>query len=101
MESLSYEVPGVHAGRSVAFGLFNDETGTEDVVIVAEADSEDPARQQQLADQIRQHVTRRSAIALRYVPVVGPHWILKTSSGKTARKANREKFLKEWKAEGS
>jgi hypothetical protein len=27
--------------------------------------------------------------------VVGPRWILKTSSGKTARAANREKFLQE------
>ncbi len=95
LEALSYEVPGVHAGRSVAFGLFNEESGTEDVVLVAEADIEDPAEQEQIANQIRQHVTRRSAIALRYVRVVGPHWILKTSSGKTARRANREKFLKE------
>ncbi len=95
LEALSYEVSGVHAGRSVAFGLFNEESGTEDVVLVAEADIEDPAEQEQIANQIRQHVTRRSAIALRYVRVVGPHWILKTSSGKTARRANREKFLKE------
>ena len=36
LESLTYEVPGVHAGRSVAFGIFNDEAGTEDVVVIAE-----------------------------------------------------------------
>lgn len=96
LESLSYEVPGVHAGRSVAFGLFNEETGTEDVIMVAEADTEDPGDQGRIADRIRQHITTRSAIALRHVRVVGPHWILKTSSGKTARRANREKFLREW-----
>ncbi len=96
LESLSYEVPGVHAGRSVAFGLFNEETGTEDVIMVAEADAVDPDEQARIADLIRQHVTKRSAIALRHVRVVGPHWILKTSSGKTARRANREKFLREW-----
>jgi acyl-CoA synthetase (AMP-forming)/AMP-acid ligase II len=79
----------------VAFGLFNDETGTEDVVLVAESDTEDLSEQERIAGLIRQHVTRRSAIALRHVRVVGPHWILKTSSGKTARRANREKFLKE------
>ena len=99
LESLSYEVPGVHAGRSVAFGIFNEETGTEDVAMVAEADTEDRSEQERLADLIRSHVTKRSAVALRYVKVVGPHWILKTSSGKTARRANREKFLKEWQAE--
>jgi fatty-acyl-CoA synthase len=95
LELLSYEVPGVHAGRSVAFGIFDEVEGTEEVVIIAEIDSEDAAEQQKIADAIRAHVTRNSAIALRHVKVVGPKWILKTSSGKTARSANKEKFLEE------
>lgn len=95
LEMLTYEVPGVHAGRSVAFGMFDESQGTEEVVIIAEVDSEDTDEQQKVADAIRLHVTKNSAIALRYVKVVGPKWILKTSSGKTARSANKEKFLKE------
>jgi fatty-acyl-CoA synthase len=95
LELLTYEVPGVHAGRSVAFGMFDDAQGTEDVVVIAEVDSEDVFEQQKVADAIRLHVTKNSAIALRYVKVVGPQWILKTSSGKTARSANKEKFMKE------
>ena len=95
LEALTYEVPGVHAGRSVAFGMFDETQGTEEVVIIAEVDSEDAEEQQKIADAIRLHVTRNSAIALRYVKVVGPKWILKTSSGKTARSANKEKFLRE------
>jgi acyl-CoA synthetase (AMP-forming)/AMP-acid ligase II len=95
LESLTYEVSGVHAGRSVAFGMFDEAQGTEDVVIIAEVDSEDAEEQQKIADAIRLHVTKNSAIALRYVKVVGPKWILKTSSGKTARSANKEKFLQE------
>ena len=95
LEALSYEVPGVHGGRSVAFGVFNDELGTEDVYMVAEVESEDPREHERLADLIRQHVTKNSAVALRHVRVVGPRWILKTSSGKTARGANRDKFLRE------
>ncbi|HVF26296.1 MAG TPA: AMP-binding protein [Anaerolineales bacterium] len=95
LELLTYEVPGVHAGRSVAFGMFDETQGTEEVVIIAEVDLEDVGEQQRVADAIRLHVTRNSAIALRYVKVVGPQWILKTSSGKTARSANKEKFLKE------
>jgi acyl-CoA synthetase (AMP-forming)/AMP-acid ligase II len=95
LEMLTYEVPGVHAGRSVAFGMFDETQGTEEVVIIAEVDSEDTDKQQKVADAIRLHVTKNSAIALRYVKVVGPKWILKTSSGKTARSANKEKFLKE------
>ncbi len=95
LESLTYEVAGVHAGRSVAFGMFDEEQGTEEVVIIAEVDSNDEAEHQRVADAIRLHVTKNSAIALRHVKVVGPKWIVKTSSGKTARSANREKFLKE------
>jgi fatty-acyl-CoA synthase len=95
LEFLSYEIPGVHAGRTVAFGVYNAETGTEDVYMVAESDALEASEQERIADLIREHVTRNSAISLRHVRVVGPRWILKTSSGKTARAANRAKFLKE------
>jgi len=101
LETLTYEVPGVHAGRSVAFGMFDEAQGTEEVVIIAEVDSEDAQDQQKIADAIRLHVTKNSAIALRYVKVVGPKWILKTSSGKTARSANKEKFFRELEGKGS
>lgn len=100
LELLTYEVPGVHAGRSVAFGMFDEEQGTEEVVIIAEIDSEDVVEQQRISDAIRQHVTKNSAIALRHVKVVDPKWVIKTSSGKTARSANKEKFLNEFKKEG-
>ena len=100
LELLAYEVPGVHAGRASAIGVFNDATGTEDVVLVAEVDNDDPAERQKIADGIRASVTRGSAVALRYVHMVGKHWLVKTSSGKTARSTNREKFLKEMQEKG-
>jgi len=100
LELLAYEVPGVHAGRASAFGIFNEATGTEDVVIVAEVDSDDPDEKQKIADSIRVAVTRGSAVALRYVHLIGKHWLVKTSSGKTARSANREKFIKEMAEKG-
>jgi fatty-acyl-CoA synthase len=100
IELLAYEVAGVHAGRASAFGVFNDTTGTEDVVLVAEVDTEDPAERQKIADSVRATVTRGSAVALRYVHLVKSPWLVKTSSGKTARSANREKFLKEMQEKG-
>jgi fatty-acyl-CoA synthase len=95
LESLAYEVPGIHAGRAVAFGIEDPDAGTEEVVIVAEVDTDDPAERQKIADALRRHVSQNSAIALRHVHLVDSKWILKTSSGKTARSANREKFLGE------
>jgi hypothetical protein len=81
--------------------MFDETQGTEEAVIIAEVDSENANEQQKIADAIRLHVTKNSAIALRYVKVVGPKWILKTSSGKTARSANKEKFLRELEEKGA
>ena len=96
LELLAGEVEGVHPGRVVAFGVFNQDAGTEDVVMVAEVETPDEEERERLSDQIRQVVTRGSAVALRHVQVVGAHWLIKTSSGKIARSANRDKFLKEF-----
>jgi acyl-CoA synthetase (AMP-forming)/AMP-acid ligase II len=95
IESIACEVPGVHPGRVVVFGIFDERSGTEEVVLVAEVDDRNENEHMKIGDAIRQHVTKNSAIALRQVYVVGPKWILKTSSGKAARSANREKFWKE------
>ena len=103
LEGLAGDVPGVHPGRVVAFGVPNEQLGTEEVVIVAEIDVAEGRQEsipleeeyQSIADEIRLRVTRGSDIALRYVKLVGRGWLLKTSSGKTARGANREKYLQE------
>jgi fatty-acyl-CoA synthase len=93
LESLAGEVAGVRKGRCVAFGMYDQESGTEEVVIIAESESQESDKEI-IADAIRKHVTKSSAVAVRHVKVVDETWILKTSSGKTARSANKEKFLK-------
>jgi fatty-acyl-CoA synthase len=102
LERIAGEVPGIHPGRVVAFGVFNEQAGTEDVVIIAEIEKENLLHslngKQQLnaiADEIRSRVTRGSDVALRFVKLVGKDWLIKTSSGKIARIANREKYLAE------
>ncbi|HCS39457.1 MAG TPA: hypothetical protein DIW44_07730 [Anaerolineaceae bacterium] len=95
LEELAMEVPGVHAGRVVAFGVFNETTGTEDVILVAEVDTADQDERDAIGDAIRQTVTRGSAVALRHVYLVDAKWLIKTSSGKNARTANKEKYLRE------
>ncbi|HEX7556118.1 MAG TPA: AMP-binding protein [Leptolinea sp.] len=95
LEQLAMEVKGVHPGRVVAFGVFNEDSGTEEVVIVSEVDADDPAEHERIANEIRRTVTKGSAVALRHVYLVPTRWVLKTSSGKTARLANKEKYLAE------
>jgi len=64
---------------------------------VAEVDTDDTDEKQRIANEIRQTVTQGSAVALRHVHLVKEGWIIKTSSGKTARLANRDKFIEETK----
>ena len=64
-------------------------------MIVAEVDAQDPDERQRISDGIRTAVNRGSAVALRSVYLVGRHWLVKTSSGKNARLANRDKYLAE------
>ena len=97
IEMLANQVPGVHGGRAVAFGVFDETQGTEEVVVVAEVDEQSPERKKAISDEVRQHVSKNSAVVLRTVYLVGPKWLLKTSSGKIARSANREKYLAEIK----
>jgi fatty-acyl-CoA synthase len=95
IENLAGQVEGVHPGRVAAFGVYNDRAGTEDVVVIAEVDSLDEATGIEISDQVRRRVTRESDIALRQVRIVKRGWLVKTSSGKVARAANREKYLSE------
>jgi acyl-CoA synthetase (AMP-forming)/AMP-acid ligase II len=97
VEEVAAEVEGVHPGRVVAFGVFNDAAGTEDVAVVAEADVEDLEDRRRIAKDIRTQVNQGSDVVLRYVEVVDRMWLLKTSSGKVARNANREKYLEEFR----
>jgi acyl-CoA synthetase (AMP-forming)/AMP-acid ligase II len=97
LEEVAAEVEGVHPGRIVALGVFNEDAGTEDIVVVAEADVEDPGERIRISKDIRTQVNQGSDVVLRYVEVVDRMWLLKTSSGKIARNANREKYLEEFR----
>ncbi len=92
LEMLVNSVEGVYPGRAVAFGLLNPERGTEDVAIIAEVTVEDGQRSAVAAD-IRRAIASGTDIMVRYVELVPHGWLVKTSSGKVARAANRDKFL--------
>jgi acyl-CoA synthetase (AMP-forming)/AMP-acid ligase II len=98
LEEVAADVEGVHPGRVVAFGLFNEDAGTEDVVVVAETDIVEPEERRRIATDIRKRVNQGSDIALRYVEVVDRMWLVKTSSGKVARNANREKYVEQFRS---
>lgn len=100
IEHLLNDIEGIHAGRVVAFGVWNDDLGTEDIAIVVEAgDGIDPTNRQQIDPiirEIRGRIARQTDVSARYIRVVPKKWLIKTSSGKIARSANRDKFLHEF-----
>lgn len=84
-------VDGVHPGRAVAFGVDNAESGTEDLVVVAEAKSgvDDPEVRRAIAAAVRERID----CALSDVRLVPHMTLVKSSSGKLARSANRERYV--------
>lgn len=95
VEAIINEIEGVKAGRTVAFGVFNDKLGTEDIGVVAELiDDSDEARSR-IQREVRQRVVQALDVNARYIHLVDAMWLIKTSSGKIARGANRDKFLAE------
>jgi fatty-acyl-CoA synthase len=99
IEAIVNGVEGVHAGRAVAFGVPDEREGTELIAVVAEM--RDPAllddlpARKSMEKAIRLEVVRQSETTLSYVKLVGPKWLIKTSSGKIARGENRKKWAAE------
>ena len=99
IETLLNDVQGIHPGRTSAFGVMNERLGTEDIAIIAEAEAGiDPSDREATAPiirEVRARIAQSTDVSARYVHIVEPMWLVKTSSGKIARTANREKFLRE------
>lgn len=93
LEFIADGVPGVHPGRTVAFGVENEGSGTEDVVVVVEAEAGRDAEQVQ--EDVRAAIAHQSDCVARTVYVVPSMWLIKTSSGKISRTRCKAKFLEE------
>jgi fatty-acyl-CoA synthase len=85
-------VAGVVPGRVVAFGVEDEALGTERIHVVAETAAEDEARRKRItAEVIRAGMA--IDVTISRVHLVPPRWLIKSSSGKPSRKANRERVL--------
>ena len=93
LEFIADGVRGVHPGRSVAFGVDNERTGTEDVVVLVEP--EPGADGREVAERVRAAIAHGSDVVARDVRAVPPMWLIKTSSGKISRTRCKEKYLGE------
>ena len=46
--------------------------------------------------ELRRRIAQQTEVTLYDVRLMDRPWLIKTSSGKLARAANREKYLREW-----
>lgn len=88
------QVPGVIPGRVVAFGTEDEASGTEQICVVAEAAvGGDPARKR-LRLLVRE-AGMAMDVTIARVYLAPPRWLIKSSSGKPSRSANRERAQRE------
>jgi fatty-acyl-CoA synthase len=96
VEFVVNSLPSVYPGRVVAFGINDEQYGTESLAVVAELRGEfDPAKGEALEREISRLVLSTVGIAPRYTAAVPERWIVKSTAGKISRRDTRERFLRE------
>ncbi len=96
IEEIAASHRAVHDGRVIAMGVYNPDLGTEEIVIVAEVESEDLlANTVEIEREIRGQVTAGLGVSAGTVFLKPPKWIVKSTAGKPARSATFEKLQKE------
>ncbi|MBZ5615075.1 MAG: AMP-binding protein [Acidobacteriia bacterium] len=96
IEEIVASHPAIHDGRAVAMGVYNADLGTEDIVVVAEVERKDLlANATEIEGEIRNLVVAGIGVAVRTIFLKPPKWIVKSTAGKAARSATREKLLQE------
>ena len=96
VEAVVNTLPEVSPGRVVAFGVEDQEYGTQSLAIVAEvAPGLDEQKRKAVESWIRKLVLTATGTAPRYVAVVPQRWIVKSTAGKISRTETRAKFVGE------
>jgi fatty-acyl-CoA synthase len=96
IEEIAAGHSAIHDGRVIAMGIYNPELGTEEIVVVAEVESENLlASATQIEQEIRRLVVAAMGVAVHTIFLKPPKWIVKSTAGKPSRSATREKLLRE------
>jgi acyl carrier protein len=93
VEELAARADGIRKGCIVAFGLKDEATATEKLVVVAETREGDAARRGALASAVTDLVSRGLGLPPDRVELIPPGSIPKTSSGKLRREETKQLYL--------
>src|SRR5712664_1699413 len=93
VEDLAARADGIRKGCIVAFGLRDEATGTEKLVVVAETREREASRRAALASAVTDLVSRGLGLPPDRVELIPPGSIPKTSSGKLRREETKQLYL--------
>ncbi len=93
VEGLASGVEGIRKGCVVAFGLKDEDSGTEKLVIVAESRETQAASRAAIAAKITDQVSRGLGLPPDRVELIPPGSIPKTSSGKLRRDETKQLYV--------
>lgn len=86
-------VAGVKPGRAVAFGLFDEATASEEVIVMAESALTSDASRQALRRRIKEAVFARLELTVKQVELCESGALIKTTSGKISRQDNMNRYI--------
>jgi len=93
VEELAGRAEGVRKGCVVAFGLQDEGSGTEKLVVVAESREREASRRTAIAAAVTELVTQGLGLPPDRVELLAPGSIPKTSSGKLRREETKRLFV--------
>jgi acyl-CoA synthetase (AMP-forming)/AMP-acid ligase II len=88
VEELIGTHPQVVAGRVAALGIADEKLGTQKLIVICETRNDDPETKRDVVRFIRREVQSRLDAHVDKVYIAPQRWLIKTSSGKIARKPN-------------
>jgi acyl-CoA synthetase (AMP-forming)/AMP-acid ligase II/acetyltransferase-like isoleucine patch superfamily enzyme/acyl carrier protein len=93
VEAVANEVEGVLPGRVVAFGIPQEDRGTESLVVLAETEAENTT---QIREAVREAIVAHADLVPGDIRLLPPRMLVKSTAGKISRTENRRRYLEEW-----
>ncbi len=96
LEAVVNTVDGVRPGRATVFGVESDQIGTCELVVLFEPSSDGHAGE--LVRAVRSRLEAAAGVQPRHIEAVETGSLIKTTSGKISRSANRNAFVRSRRA---
>ena len=100
VEELAARADGIRKGCVVAFGVKDEASGTEKLIVVAESRERDAARRAAITAAVTEQVSQGLGLPPDKVELIPPGSIPKTSSGKLRREETKQLYVAEKLSEG-